>query len=260
MKKLTIIVCVFFGTIMSLASSYALDSQMICGIWLFDEGKGNVVEDSSGNGFSGELKGDLKWVKGKFGNALEFSGAAGSYVLIPHNDALSLKTFSVTAWISVVSKNAYQALVEKGEVQGDVRNYYLAITAENQLYGGFKGDNGWNSCIADNVADEKWHHTAVTYDGKKTLTYIDGKSFSKMAIGVEGGIDPLQNEAGITIGATNINGGEPVQGIIDEVGIFNNALSEADVKAIMQKGLSQAALMVESSGKIASAWGSIKKL
>jgi hypothetical protein len=259
MKKLTIIVCVFFVTIMSLASSYALDSQMICGIWLFDEGKGNVVEDSSGNGFSGELKGDIKWVKGKLGNALEFSGAAGNYVLIPHNDALSLKTFSITAWISLVSKNAYQALVEKGEVQGDVRNYYLAITDGNQLYGGFKDSAGWNSCIADNVADEKWHHVAVTYDFKKTLTYIDGKSFDKMTIGVTGGVDPLQNEAGVTIGVTNINGGEPAQGIIDEVGIFNNALTEDDVKAIMQKGLSQAALMVESSGKLASTWGIIKK-
>jgi len=80
-----------------------------------------------------------------------------------------------------------------------------------------------------------------------------------MAIGVAGGVDPLQNEAGVTIGVTNINGGEPAQGIIDEVGIFNNALSEDDVKAIMQKGLEQTALMVEPSGKLASTWGNIKR-
>jgi len=259
MKRLIIIIFMFFGFIMSITPSIALDPQTICGIWLLDDNGGNVVADSSGNNRNGEIKGDLKWVKGKFNSALEFSGAAGNYVLIPHDDALSLKTFSITAWVNLVSKSAYQALVEKSEVQGDVRNYYLAITDGNQLYGGFKDSVGWNSCIADNVTDEKWHHVAVTYDLKKTLTYIDGKAFDKMAIGVTGGVDPLQNTAGVTIGATNINGGEAAQGIIDEVAIFNNALSEADVKAIMQKGLEQSALMVKSSGKLASTWGSIKK-
>jgi hypothetical protein len=55
----------------------------------------------------------------------------------------------------------------------------------------------------------------------KILVYLDGKQFTKVSIGVEGGIDPLQNTAPVTIGVTNINGGEPASGIIDEVGIFS---------------------------------------
>ena len=78
-------------------------------------------------------------------------------------------------------------------------------------------------------------------------------------MGEEGGIDPLQNDAPVTFGVTNTAGGEPAQGIIDEVGIFNDALSEADVMNIMRNGLAQAALAVEFTGKLTATWGSIRE-
>ncbi len=258
MKLLYIVILAFCINIFCFSSVYSIDSKSIVGIWLLDEGNGNIINDSSGNGRNGEIKGDLKWVKGKFKTALSFPGQSGNYVFIPHDNAFNVKTFSISAWVNLVNKSAYQALVEKGEVQGDVRNFYLAVTPEGILYGGFKGQNGWNSIIADVVADEKWHHAAVTYDMKKILVYLDGKPYTKVAIGSEGGIDPLQNEAGITFGATNVSGNEPAQGIIDEVGIFNQALSEADIKSIMQNGLEKTALSVKPISKLATTWGNIK--
>jgi len=240
-------------------SCYAIDPDTVVGIWMFDENKDKIILDSSGNNHNGEIKENVKCAKGKFDSAIEQLGQSNSYAVIPHDDALSLKTFSITAWVNLVDRGAYQALVEKGEVQGDVRNYYLAVTPEGQLYGGFKGDNSWNSVLADVVADENWHHAAVTYDMKQILVYLDGKSFTTVSIGVAGGIDPLQNEASVTIGVTNVNGGEPAQGTIDEVAIFNSALSEADIKSIMQNGLAQSVLVVEPGKKLAATWGSIKR-
>ena len=253
------------GTIVFIAVSafaftcYAMDPETIVGIWLFDDNEGEVVEDSSGNGHKGEFVGDVRWAEGKFGSALELPGGGNSYVLIPHDDAFSLAAFSITAWVNLVDTGAYQALVEKGEVAGDVRNFYLAVTPEGRLYGGFKGDNGWNSCVAGRVTDEKWHHVAVTYDMKRILTYVDGESFEEITLGEEGGIDPLQNSAPVTIGVTNTSGTEPAQGIIDEVAIFNDTLTAADVEGIMKNGLEQAALAVEFSRKLAVTWGSIKE-
>jgi hypothetical protein len=239
-------------------SSYGIDSSSILGIWLLDENKGNVAGDSSGNNRNGEIKGNVKWVKGKFDTALELPGQGDSHVVIPHDDSLSVTTFSVTAWVNLVNRGAYQALVEKGEVQGDVRNFYLAVTPEGLLYGGLKDKTGWNSVLGAVIADENWHHAAVTYDMKKILVYVDGKSYSKLAIGVEGGVEPLVNQAPITFGITNAGGGEPAQGIIDEVGIFNQGLTEADIKAIMDKGLKQTALSIESKSKLTTVWGKIK--
>ena len=248
-----IIVCVAIS--MFALSAYAIDPETVVGIWLLDESEGTVVEDSSGNGHDGEIVGSLGWVEGKSNSALEFPGG---YVSIPHSDALTLTTFSITAWVRLVDVGAYQALVEKGALAGDVRNYYLAVTPDGLLYGGFKGANGWNSCVAEMVVDEQWHHVAVTYDMESILTYVDGASSSEITLGEEGGIDPLQNDAPVTFGVTNTGGGEPAQGIIDEVAIFNDALSEADVKNIMKNGLQQAVFSVEPSEKLAATWGGIR--
>ena len=43
-------------------------------MWLFDEGKGKSVKDSSGNGHHGEFKGKPEYIEGKFGTGLDFGG------------------------------------------------------------------------------------------------------------------------------------------------------------------------------------------
>ncbi|MGB9597746.1 MAG: LamG domain-containing protein [Candidatus Poribacteria bacterium] len=258
MKRLVLIIAFVMISTIFVASCFAIEASAILGLWLFDENKGNTVSDSSANGRNGVIKGDLKWVKGKVDSALQFPGQSGNYVMIPHDDGLNVKTFSVTAWVNLVNKGAYQALVEKSEVAGDVRNFYLAVTPEGLLYGGAKDKNGWNSILGEQIADEQWHHAAVTYDMKKILVYLDGKPYSKVAIGSEGGIEPLQNKGPITIGTTNDAGGEPVQGIIDEVGVFNRGLTEGEVKAIMQNSLKNAALAVNPIKKLSITWGNIK--
>lgn len=236
----------------------AIETSAILGLWLFDENGGNVVTDSSPNGRNGTIKGNVKWVKGKFNSALQFPGQSGNYVIIPHDDGLNVRTFSVTAWVNLVNRGAYQALVEKSEVAGDVRNFYLAVTPEGLLYGGAKDKNGWNSILGDKITDEQWHHAAVTYDMKRILVYLDGKAFSKVAIGSEGGIEPLQNNGPITIGTTNEAGNEPAQGIIDEVGVFNRALTETEIKEIMKNGLKIAVLSVNKARKLSTTWGDMK--
>ncbi len=57
-------------------SSAKIDPKNIVGMWLFDEGKGDIAKDSSGNKNDGTLMNDPKWVDGKKkpGKALEFDG------------------------------------------------------------------------------------------------------------------------------------------------------------------------------------------
>jgi hypothetical protein len=55
-------------------SSAKIDEASIIGMWLFNEGSGDVAEDFSGNGNDGTLMNDPEWVKGKFGTALSFDG------------------------------------------------------------------------------------------------------------------------------------------------------------------------------------------
>ena len=64
--------CLFsIGILFISAASASIDPDTVVGVWLFDEGKGDVASDASGNGLDGELMDKPKWVEGKFGMALE---------------------------------------------------------------------------------------------------------------------------------------------------------------------------------------------
>ncbi len=70
----------------------------VVGVWLFDEGKGKTVRDASGNGHDGEIIGEVAWADGKFEKALEFDGG---HVLVPHDNVMNLRQWTMTAWIKV---------------------------------------------------------------------------------------------------------------------------------------------------------------
>jgi len=86
----------FLSILFITTASAEIDPDTIVGMWLFDEGKGNVATDESGNGLDGEFEGKPKWVDGKFGQALEFDGK-GAYVQIPGHDNPN-KAITVSAW------------------------------------------------------------------------------------------------------------------------------------------------------------------
>ena len=105
-KLLCISIAVLLGTGMLAGSSHAeIDPDSVVGVWLLDEGKDNTTRDSSGNGHDGELKGNVNWVEGKFGKALEFPGIVGNYVDIPGDDRLDLVTWSVAVWLKIERVN-----------------------------------------------------------------------------------------------------------------------------------------------------------
>ena len=85
MKRLTLLMLLpsifcYFGIISASADAI--------GVWLFDEGAGEIVKDVSGNGHHGEIVGEVAWSEGKFDNALEFDGG---HVLVPHEDVMNLR-------------------------------------------------------------------------------------------------------------------------------------------------------------------------
>ena len=72
-------------TLIAISHSHAeIHLDDFAGVWLFDEGKGNIVKDLTDNGNDGEFDGP-KWIDGKFGKALEFDGSP-KYVIIEHNE------------------------------------------------------------------------------------------------------------------------------------------------------------------------------
>jgi len=257
-RYLLIGVIVLFIAGVLASSTYAkIDPKTIVGMWLFDDGNGNVAKDSSANKNDGNFVGSPKWVDGKFGKALEFDGSSTS-VDCGNTDTLDIPTndpVTMIAWVksAVGSTAAWQGIMAKRTT-----DYSYGINFINtafQVYSSSgSGVQGWAYVLPKG----EWVHIAGIMSKNPTELYVDGELFGGAGKGPGGGA--FSRTANLfRIGASGTIG-EVFNGIIDDVGIFNAALSTADIKSIMTKGLGAATGLtaVESSGKLATTWATVK--
>ncbi len=190
----------------------------------FDEGAGSTVADASGNGNHGTLSGGATWrAQGKFGSALMFNGS-NALVTIPDAPGLRLTTgMTLEAWVnpSVVS-SAWRDVIFKGD-----DNYYLEATSptsKRPAGGGTFGKAYGTSALATNA----WTHLAATYDKVKLCLYVNGTQVSSASrtASIATSANPLQ------IGGDSIYG-QYFQGVIDDVRVYNRALTQAEIKTDM---------------------------
>ncbi len=98
--KLTIVFIsmVIIGLMFSSLSRAAVDPETAVGIWLFDEGDGNNVKDTSGKDNHGAIVGDPEWVAAKIGKGLDLDGL-DDHVEVPDSDTLDIdEALSIVAW------------------------------------------------------------------------------------------------------------------------------------------------------------------
>ena len=174
---LTAVVVLFVVSVWS-GSIYAKIAPETCvGMWLFDESGGGEVIDSSGNKHTGTATGGkLKWVDGKFGKALEFSGD-GTRVQITHSDSLNLETFTFMMWVKFEITGDFQVVFEKQQTVGQAghitRNYGLEITPKNaaRIWFACDGEIGPGQLDGRTVTDLEWHHVVATYNVEEFRIY-----------------------------------------------------------------------------------------
>jgi hypothetical protein len=242
---------IFLGLIFADLSSAKIDPETFAGVWLFDEGKGKVAEDLSANGNDGELVGNLKWVEGKFDSkALEFDGT--THVDCGNPDSLNIDGEAITlaAWVNPNTIAGLDAVIEK-ECGGSA-GYNLYLNGGRVHFRLFANANVFSE-PAEVVPTGSWTHICAVYDGSDMMVYINGavKDEDKQSGKI------TTNEIKLGIGTSISCGGRGFDGIIDEVAVFNVALTEGDVNEIMTKGLF-GVLAVSPKEKLATTWGLIK--
>jgi hypothetical protein len=266
-KVLTLVFLMVLALFFVKSSFAKLDMKNVAGMWLFDEGKGEMVTDSSGNGNDGAFVGKVKWVKGKYGSAVEFDGT--SHINIPDSDTLDMnKEITVMFWINP-GKVMKDMWAERMAVVGKhYLEYEVGIYMQGQLHtytsnGAGDYDEGIMASIAGKLPDKdadwavgKWYHVAWTLKKQHEIAYVNGVKIGEYDKGHEGtkpGTHP------VNIGQ-RVEGGIPVTGAVDEVAILNVALDEATIAEVANKGLKAGGLAVVSSiGKLATTWAGIKK-
>ena len=242
---------IFAGLVLMPFSATALDikDKELLLYLPFNEGKGEAMEDLSPHGNDGELNGDADWVDGKFSKALEF-GQAGE-VKSPYIE-LNEKSFTVTMWVKPALSGADQQCVfTQTQVNAQNTSLHYRIYNSGTVRMGFYA-NDLDAPAA--VEADKWAHICFWLDvkGKSRQIYIDGKSVAEDP--GKAGIEYL-GTAGDTIVGSWGNTGQRFNGIIDEVTVWDRALSEDDIKRSMED---LSTLPVDPADKVATTWASVK--
>lgn len=243
-----------------------IDPGTVVGIWLFDEGQGKTAADLSGNGNDGELKEGAKWDTGKFGQGVVFDGK-DDYVEIAPSPLFNPEVFTVTFWMhptavggnNPAGKGSATLVIANGDPgDGGGANWWF----EFWNAGNFEFKSCQAGCAAAttplNKPDE-WYFIAGIYNGTEYELYIDSEFKSKGPNEVGAPEKGLLIGSGLCPAGHGCDGGY-FKGIVDDVAMFSDTLSEADLKTLMDDGVGKVlgVAPVEPIGKLATTWGKLK--
>ena len=196
----------------------------------FNDGAGTSVSDASGNALTGAIAGGATWTTpGRFGGALTFDGI-DDHVTVGPSPLLNLTTGTVEAWVRLDTLGRWHGVVAKGNANSDPsHNYAIEITDGNLVtcvIGNGTSSNGVTSTTQ--IAAQQFYHLACTWDGSQLRLYINGAL--NRSVGQT--IAPAANSSPVFIGQY---GGhvDRFDGVIDEVRIYDVALTQAQIQSDM---------------------------
>lgn len=238
----------------------------LVGYWSFNEGTSTSATDFSGYGNNGTFNNisnpptnSSGWISGKLGKAVKFDGS-NDFVSAANSSSLNLggKTeFTLSAWVKVrafniVSNCDNDAIIAKG---GDAvaGGYFLYLgdtgscgpnTGIVYLSGGFVDGSavvhnagGANGGIVQ-LKKDTWYHLTVIYNGSTLKTYVNGVEDASLNTTAT----VASNSETLSIGANTNNGGGGAyayrtNSIIDEVRIYNRAISLSELAGLYRSGV-----------------------
>ena len=206
-------------------------------LWHFDEGINTTSADATPAARTATLNGAVAWktsaapiALSMIGtNCLRFDGVS-AYVSVPHNTNLNAYPFTASAWFRTTNgANVVQGLVTKSV---DTGNAWSLIVQSGRLRGFYYrsfANYAIDATSAASVADGAWHHAALTVDASGGKLFLDGVIVGSSAwTGPAGAMtltDPLQ------IGRY-FNYTTPLMGAMDEVTVWNRALTASEIQAM----------------------------
>lgn len=230
------------GSIWNFTVKPAIVPQQIA-YWKFDEKAGAIASDAGDNSLDGVLTNMSlsSWTTGILNGALRFKGS-DNYVLVSHDDALDFKdeSFSISAWLKAEPLTGNSMfLIHKGSFSSD------AIAGTNGKWYGIEiKNNELRFAIDDNVVktqvllsnasdllSEKWAHISGVRDTETGLLklYLNGE----MVASTTDGTGSISQDVDLYLGSNSDPSGA-LLGILDEVKMFNYALSDAEILDIYE--------------------------
>ena len=204
----------------------------------FDETEDVLVRDISGNANDGVLVGATRTSTGKHGKALSLDGADDS-VDLKRLDIPDATGLTLSLWLKADDFDTYDArLLSKATGYQDQDHYWMLSTFSNNSVRFRLKANGSTSTLisSSNVLKAgRWQHVAATYDGQQMRIYVDGQ---QVASKPKTGIIDANSSVPASL-ANQPQGSRPFDGLIDDVRIYNRALSATDIQTDQQTALNE---------------------
>ncbi|WP_206641957.1 LamG-like jellyroll fold domain-containing protein [Nonomuraea polychroma] len=197
-----------------------------------NEGTGSTVADLSATGNTGTLTNTSWSASGRHGSALAFNGSS-SWVTV--NDAPSLRLttgMTLEAWVRPTTVDSWRTVIMKQHTGGLA--YVLSAGSDTDrphtvIHTAGEADIGGTASLPLNT----WSHLAATYDGTTLRLHVNGTQVSQRTAG-----GPIRTDNGaLRIGGNSI-WGEYFTGLIDEVRIYNRALTTTEIQTDMNSPVS----------------------
>ncbi len=215
------------------------------GWWKFDECQGDTLHDSSGNNNSGTHSGSTTmgtcsdgtnttaWSKGATGkrnSSLYFNGT-DDYVNIGSGTSLDQTSqVSVSAWVYPTNNTGWYVIFQRGD--GTPNGYRLKISNTSKWAFNPDASGSW-TYSTDDAAINTWSYVVGTWDGTTTKLYVNGVLVSTTS---DSGTPTSTAGEVANIGSYGNGAGQLFPGQIDDVRIYNYALTASQVKNVYNNG------------------------
>ena len=203
------------------------------GWWRMDDGQGSTARDYSGNGNHGTLTNmdpATDWVAGKNNGALDFDGS-NDYVNVGSSSTYDLTSqFTITAWYNTTTG---QYLISKTNTGGSTGfGLYLRDNTDKMEFV-YQGAYAYSDAVF--TESNQWVHVTLTKDSSGNVKFYK----NGILAGSTTGVSFSSSSNPLYIGArydSSTTFAYPFIGQLDDVRIYNYALSAEQVKQVMNEG------------------------
>ncbi|HJR58956.1 MAG TPA: LamG-like jellyroll fold domain-containing protein [Vicinamibacterales bacterium] len=205
--------------------------------WALDEGTGMMAANSAG-GESATLAGGATWTDGRAAYAVRLNGTTG-YLSTPTLD-LPGSNMTIAAWVShsAFPGNVEQRIISKASGIDEQAHYWMLsqtkVSGRHRLRFRLRTGSVTTTLVAatGDLPSDTWYHAAASYDGETMRLYLDGVEVGSKA---KSGTIATDATVPVSIGR-NPDGSNYLNGIIDDVRIYDRALTATDIAALMAGG------------------------
>ncbi len=221
----------------STISAIPITDPTLVGWWKFEAGSGKTAVDFSGHSNHGTLVDDVEWVPGMFNLALEFLGDDKGHVELPAG-MVTTSEGSILMWVNTDQIDdtgmLWYGTETGGDGFGDENEIHLHVAVPGVVGFWIEGGDNDVSLTGPQIAGAGWTHVAATWDlTDGCRLYANGQEVASAAHN-----NTVADLAVIRLGrpVSTGNGNRYYDGLMDDVRLFDHAITADQVNAIMSQG------------------------